>query len=451
MKTFSLSRRLMIAAGLSTAVALTITALAITYLFEVYFQDRLISELRTELVQLTASVTVQEDGTLEIGDLGDLRYSQPFSGRYWQIEYNSNPPVLSRSLWDQKLDLTVTDSLGKAQIMSVIAPFGTELLTISWRIIVNGVDVPDGVVLSVARDLTELNEASAQFRLNIAVWLMLLGTTLLLAAWLQVRVGLKPLEQIRAELEETAYKPDNRLRSNYPSEVRPLVETINTLLDRQAETLTGARRRASDLAHGLKTPLTVLAAHADDIRTDGDGERAAQISSQVSAMRFFVERELARRRVSPSMRESTDLAEIADKMVGAIGKLPEADKIDWITDIPAGLTAPFDAHDLSELLGNLLDNARKYARSRVTLSAKTIGERVELRVEDDGPGVLENELEQIIHPGLQGTGSVAGHGLGLAIVQDMLELNGCKLGFENRPAQGLTVIVSWNIKHGDAK
>ncbi len=443
MRIRSLNLRLLLAAAVSTVIALAITALAIAYLFEVYFQERLMDELRVDLTQLTAALTVKENGDLEVGDLGDLRYDQPFGGRYWQAQIGGSPPVLSRSLWDQPLTLSIPETYGEMQSALVTAPFGAELLALSWRITIDGVDAPAGIAISVATDLAELNAASAQFRMNIVFWLVLLGIALVLAAWLQVRVGLKPLEQIRADLEEASRDETGQLSTEYPTEVMPLVDTINTLLERQATSLANARRRSADLAHGLKTPLTVLAAHADDIRADGDRCRAEQIAGQVASMRFFVERELARSRVSPSGRASTNLKKSTSEMVETIRKLPQADSIEWIVDVPDTLYVPSDAHDLSELLGNLLDNARKYARSKVTISAQGTESGVLLRIVDDGPGVPEDEIDRVTKSGQQGSGSVDGYGLGLAIVHDILELQNGEIELGNNTGKGLTVTVKW--------
>lgn len=443
MKPVSLSLRLLLAAALSTFVALIITGFAISYLFEVYFQKRLVSELAADLTRLTANLSAQDTGELEVADLGDPRYSQPFGGRYWQIGVDGMPPVLSRSLWDQSIEVTVGETLGQTQVEEVVAPFGADLLAMSWRIVLDGVDAPGGVALTVATDLADLTAASTQFRLNILFWLLLLGVGLVLAAWLQVRVGLKPLDQIREDLEKVALEPEARLPDDYPSEVRPLVETINAQLERQAATLNEARRRAGDLAHGLKTPLTVLEAHAQDIRDDGNRKRANEISDQVASMRYFVERELARSRVSSSSRSSSNLLEITRLMVDAIRKLPDADALTWQIDIPTDIVAPFDRHDLSELLGNLLDNARKYASSRVLVQARVKSGQTELWISDDGPGVSDKDVERIVRPGVQGADSESGYGLGLAIVRDMLALHGCCLGFETSELGGLRVVVSW--------
>lgn len=443
MKIRSLNLRLLLAAGISTITALAITAIAISYLFEIYFQKRLMEELRADLTQLTAVLSVSDSGDLNVGELGDLRYGQPFGGRYWQVQAGDAPPLLSRSLWDQALTLLPPEAFGEIQSASVTAPFGTEVLTLSWRITIDGVDAPAGIVISVATDLSELNAASAKFQMNIIFWLVLLGAALILAAWLQVRVGLKPLEQIRADLEKVTRDDTGQLSTEYPTEVMPLVETINSQLKRQATSLETARRRSGDLAHGLKTPLTVLAAHAEDIRADGDHERADQIASQVASMRFFVERELARSRVSSSHQASSNLRKSTVEMVQTIGKFPNADTIEWVVDIPEEIVVPSDAHDLSELLGNLLDNARKYARSKVTITARETNSHVLLQIADDGPGISEDELERVTKPGVKGSESVDGYGLGLPIVQDILELQGGELELENNPGSGLNVSVRW--------
>lgn len=444
MRVGSLNLRLLLAGGISTVIALTITAFAISYLFEAYFKKSLIDELRVELTQLTAALIFQENGVLDVGTLGDLRYNQPFSGRYWQVQSGDSPPVFSRSLWDQPLALSLPEAFGETQLTSLTAPFGAELLALSWRISVEGVDVPAGVAISVATELTELNEASAQFRMNIIFWLAILGVALMLASWLQVRVGLKPLQQIRADLEKASRQEIEQLSKDYPTEVMPLVDTINMLLERQRTSLANARRRSADLAHGLKTPLTVLAAHVDDMRVDGNRDRADQIAGQIASMRFFVERELARSRVSPSRRDLTNLKNATTDMVKTIARLPGADKIEWLVDVPDGINVPSDRHDLSELLGNLLDNARKYAASQVSISARETAKQIELCIVDDGPGLPEGEFDNVTKPGQQGSDSVDGYGLGLAIVQDILELQGGRLELKSNNGEGLSILVKWS-------
>ncbi|MCP5088269.1 MAG: HAMP domain-containing histidine kinase [Rhodobacteraceae bacterium] len=446
MKFKSLSLRLLLAAGLSTVMAIVATGFVISYQFQKYFEHRLTTELRTELTQLTAALDIRSDGTADMKPLSDKRFEQPFSGRYWQVGFGSDTVLLSRSLWDQPLAMTITSVFGQQEQTKVIAPFGAELLALSWRVTAEGFSDPAGITLTVATDLSEVSLAASQFRYNIAFWLALLGVALILAAWLQVRVGLRPLEKVRTHLEKVSHRADSRLPKDYPTEVLPLVETINGLLEQQATSLADARRQASNLAHGLKTPLTILTTLAAEARVTGDSAQADQVEEQIASMRSFVERELARSRVSLANQSTSDVRTVAEKMLSAITKLPDADRLEWTLDIPDDIKAPFDEHDLSELLGNLLDNARKHAVEKVSVRArKTSGKKVILLVEDDGAGVAQESIEHILRPGVKESSTSQGQGLGLAIVQDLLTHHNCKFQLENLKDGGFRAAATWSL------
>jgi signal transduction histidine kinase len=317
----------------------------------------------------------------------------------------------------------------------------------SWRISTDGRGQPEEVTLTVATDLSDLLTAAARFRGNMASWLVLLAVTLIFAAWVQVRIGLRPLEAIRTEIERTKASPDTRLRGDFPMEVVPLVEEVNSLLERQKQSLDEVRQRAADLAHGLKTPLTVIAAINNDVRQTDGNELAEQIDQQISAMRMFIERKLARSRIGDSRLHSCDLRKVADQVVSAIRRLPTESEIDWQVDIPEGIQAPFDEHDMSELLGNLLDNARRYAASRVVVKASREDDRViQLSVNDDGSGVPEAELVSIVARGERRDAAGQGQGLGLAIVRDLTDSHGCDLVVVNLSTGGLSVSIKWDAR-----
>lgn len=444
MKRLSLSLRLLLIGGLSICVAITATGISIAYLFEIYFEDRIVEELETQLVQLTANLTLTPDGMVEIAPMTDHRFTQPLSGLYWQVSLKDGETTLSRSLWDQKLDVPDIDALGLQVSNRIQAPFGPQLMVLSWRISTEEFGKPEEVKLTVATDLTGLVTAEAKFRNNLAAGLGLLAITLIFAAWVQVRIGLRPLEAIRTEIERTKTTPDTRLRGDFPKEVVPLVEEVNSLLERQKQSLEEVRRRAGDLAHGLKTPLTVIAALNSDIQKAGNGIISEQIYQQISAMRIFIERELARSRIGDSRQSWCPLRKVSDQVVGAIKRLPTESEIEWVVDIADGVRAPFDEHDMSELLGNILDNARKYAKSRVTLVAtRESHEIVQLSVNDDGPGVPEEQIASIIRRGERRDSVRPGQGLGLAIVSDLVSSHGCELALNNLPDGGLSVSIRW--------
>ncbi|MFQ5623087.1 MAG: sensor histidine kinase [Paracoccaceae bacterium] len=446
MKRSSLSVRLLIAASLSTAIAIAATGAAIAFLFEAFFEERIRSELEVQLTELTAHLTHGADGTIDVTPMPDPRFGQPFSGLYWQVEPEEGSAVLSRSLWDQKISVDRPATAGKPVSAKITHSDGSRLLAVSWRILVGGQQAPESVVLTVASDLEDVTLAAQRFRSNIATWLGLLAVALITAAWLQVRIGLRPLERIRTQIQSVKAEPSRRLPAEFPSEVLPLVEEVNSLLDDQQASLGKARQRAGDLAHGLKTPLTVMRALAKETRDAGNARIAGQIEEQITAMRNFVERELARTRTGMAERTRSGLAEVVTRMVDAMKKLPGGGALDWQVQVPPELTAPFDEHDLSELLGNLLDNARKFATSRVRARARVVdGETVELVIEDDGPGVPADKLEAILERGERIDADKPGHGLGLAIARDLAASHGCALELENADPGGLVVRVRWPV------
>jgi signal transduction histidine kinase len=447
MKRLSLSLRLILVGGLSICAAIAATGVSIAYLFELYFEDRIIEELETQLVQLTGNLTINPDGTFEVAPMSDHRFDQPLSGLYWQIAREDGETILSRSLWDQQLDIANIEVLGQNVSDRIQAPFGKQLMVLTWRISTEEVDPPEKITLTVATDLSDLVSAAAKFRGNLASWLVLLAVTLIVAAWFQVRIGLRPLEDIRTEIERTKVLPKARLRGDFPKEVIPLVDEVNSLLERQEQSLDQARARAADLAHGLKTPLTVIAALNSDIRKTDGGESSQQIDQQISAMRIFIERELARSRIAGSRRHRCNLAKVADQVVNAIRRLPTDSEIDWQIDIADNIQAPFDEHDMSELLGNLLDNARKFAASSVVLKAIREEDRIiRLQVNDDGSGVPEEQLDSILERGERRDTVRQGQGLGLAIVRDLADSHGCDLVLRNLPEGGFQISISWETR-----
>lgn len=447
MKRLALSLRLFIAAILSTVLAIAATGTMIAYLFKVYFEDRVRSELAAHLVQLTGNLSIGADGRLSVLPMSDQRFGQPFSGLYWQVETEGSGVLLSRSLWDQAISVEIPARAGEIESDQITHSTGLQFMTVSWRIMIGGEGQPRSVLLTVASDLAEVTLAAKRFRDVIAVWLGILATGLIIAAWLQVRIGLRPLETIRAQIEKIKTSPEMRLPTDLPAEVLPLVDEVNSLLDDQQTSLQKARQRAGDLAHGLKTPLTVMGALSRDTRSAGQDAIADQIDEQITSMRNFVERELARTRSSYAVGPDCDLEKVANRMVGTVRRLPHGADIDWRVNIAPGIRAPFDEHDLSELLGNILDNARKFAASTVKIDATTENGTTVLCITDDGPGVPEARLDSILERGARAENGMQGQGLGLAIVRDLVEGHGCTLDIRNIEDGGLCLEISWPQIH----
>jgi signal transduction histidine kinase len=262
------------------------------------------------------------------------------------------------------------------------------------------------------------------------------------AFFIQITVGLAPLESLRIAVKNVIAQRTARLDVAAPSEVQPLADEINRLLDAQEKALARARSRATDLAHGLKTPLQVLSADIRTLRKKGESELADEIEKSASAIRRHVERELARARLAPGV--SGDAAclvrEVASGVVAVVKRTPRGKQLSFVIDAAEDFIAPVDEGDLSEILGNLVENAARFARSVVHVSASARAGEVIIKVVDDGPGIPEAALHAALVRGVQLDSKGGGNGLGLAIVSDIVEAYGGRLEMANANS-GLAVTI----------
>ncbi len=443
MKASSLKLRFLVAAALTIALALGLAGIALSTMFEHHVERRVVAELETYLYQIAAGLEVGEDGVPTIeGDLLEPRFQQPFSGLYWQVSENGAAIETSRSLWDQTLALPDLIDLktGESRHITIAGPSGSSLYVLVKKLAVNSGTSVRTLTLASGIDVAELRALHRDFNTELATMLGLLGAFLLGAAWLQVTLGLRPMAMLRERLARVTGGAEKRLTGTYPDEVVPLVDELNGLLGSQEASIARARARAGDLAHGLKTPLTILSGRAHELSAAGIGEAARDIEEQVEAMRRHIERELARARVSHSrVSEPLTLAPLIDRVVNTMQRMPRGDEITWTKDVEPGLAARIDAVDGAELIGNLLDNARKWTRTEIRISGHQNGKGVELSLEDDGPGVPEDVLAAVLERGHRLDSTVQGTGLGLAIASDIVEAYGAEMALYRSPLGGLGV------------
>ena len=202
MKASSLSLRLILLAFLSTFVALSTLAVVFNSLFHSYFEERVYFELGQHLKQLTANLTIDQNGNLVVTPLPDPRFNLPFSGIYWQAQEIDGQEVVSKSLWTSSIHIPLNDVPGQKVRTAVMAEHGVPLLTLGWTVLLEGDPKPRAIALSVAIDETEVQEAATGFRTTILKWLFLMFVGLILASWVQVRLGLAPLEKLRKKVEQ---------------------------------------------------------------------------------------------------------------------------------------------------------------------------------------------------------------------------------------------------------
>jgi signal transduction histidine kinase len=260
-----------------------------------------------------------------------------------------------------------------------------------------------------------------------------------------VTVGLKPLIRLRSDVASVRRGTAKRIEGQFPTEVMPLVQETNELLDLQAHALKSARERASDLAHGLKTPLAVMAAKARQLQRLGEDAIAKDIEVQIDSMHRHVERELARARARGAVRSNLgniDAAELLEALVSVIQGLPRGQTLRWTCEIPRKLDVAVDADDFNNMAGNLIENAQKWAQSHVRVTARKIEDAFELTIEDDGPGVAESDMARVQKRGERADENVSGSGLGLAIVSDLVETYRGRLELSRSALGGLKVVLT---------
>lgn len=279
----------------------------------------------------------------------------------------------------------------------------------------------------------------------------MLATALVVALFLmafglyRARQGLKPFRNLREDLVNVRKGQERRITGAYPSEVEPLIDDLNALLDDREKAVERAYSTAGDLAHGLKTPLALLAQEAERAGAAGHVELAESIAHQVERMTRQVNYHLARARAAASAPTGTTrcrVAECADALVRTLSKLHAGRAIDVGTTVAPDLHARVQRQDLDEILGNVLDNACKWAKSKVTLHASRSGDLIVFTVDDDGPGLAPDLRTVVLERGVRIDEAAPGSGLGLAIVRDLSELYGGSIELDESPLGGLRARIS---------
>lgn len=281
---------------------------------------------------------------------------------------------------------------------------------------------------------------------RVFIWMLRYWPLLALAAvlsmffgFLHVRQGMSPINQLRHRLTAVHKGTAVRVDGSYPAEVQPLVDDLNALLEERERRVTRAIAKAGDLAHGLKTPLAVLAHEAQQVRAAGHEQLAEEIDQQINRMRRQIEYHLAQARsaaafASPAARASVVAS--AEGLVRALERLHAERDLHIEIDAPAPYAFRGRREDLDEMLGNLLDNACKWARTQVRLTCLKEGEQLVIAVDDDGPGIEPSMREAVLQRGIRADEAALGSGLGLAIVGDLAGIYGGSISLEESPMGG---------------
>lgn len=344
-------------------------------------------------------------------------FDQIFSGWYWQIGEES-PELYSRSLWDSRLDIAAGKPLDSvSRLHRLNGPKGEHLVGLRHRIALGDRFVD----LHVYGPSSQVDRQVARLDGILLTSLTILIVVLTLGTVLQVHLGLRPLRRLRGAMRGIREGVVERVGGHFGPDLDPLAREMDRVLERNARVVARARAHAGDLSHALKKPLAVLGAEAQMARSAV--VRADVVRSQVAVMAGLIERYLARAGSGSGERRRIDVGALLQMLLAAMRRMHHTRDLEWRLDTAGD--GPYwngEPTDLEEMLGNLLDNAGKWASRRVDVGARVDGEgTLVVRIDDDGPGLSDAQLSQAVRRGRRFDESVEGSGLGLAIVCDIAE------------------------------
>ena len=422
-------------------VSLIAAGLALQYLFSINIERTSRQDMEATLSRL-AAVIVPTTTTPSLSvPLPDPRYATPFGGRYWQIQALDNGAIArSRSLWDFVIEAPAGDNA----VHYDTGPDNRRLILLSRRLEIEGEDGSRVYLVTVGQDHGPLHEATQRFGRDVTQVLLLLGAFIILAAWLQIRLGLVPIRRMRVAIEAVRRGDVDRLEGKFPSELNPLVQEVNGLLEARETMMDQARARAADLAHGLKTPLAAVHGIADRIREKGgqaDADLLQDLTFEMSE-RIDYQLRLATLRVRTSAhaaRSSLNTAVI--RTLTVLKKTGRGEGLHWTAELTDDCWVDIHRQDLMELVGVTLENAAKWASSRVTVRTSCDNGQAVVEVCDDGPGIAEEQLQSLGVRGMRLDQSLPGSGLGLAIAAEILDINRGSMSFSRAQIGGLIVTL----------
>jgi len=435
----SLAFRIVALSGVWIIIVLIITALLLVYFYQDHIARHYDNHVSIHFEELHEASQFLPDGTFKLAfQPSDPRYHSLNSGWYWEVKQSGTTLVRSQSLGGKSLDMGDIEVTGEISVNEIVGPANTIL-----RLHAMQIGTPSGsepIILMASAPMTGITDDVREYASHIIVSFLLLGIGLLLAVVLQVRVALKPLHAISGQIGKVRDGKSYKLPQDYPADVQPLVDELNNLIEHNTVLLKRARNRLGDLAHCVKNPLTVINNETRNMET-GQKELILQQTSEIIRN---VDHYLSRARTFGAANvlgaRSNARAVIKD-LVYAMRQIYQQQALEYNYSKLDECWFRGEDQDLEEMVGNLMDNACKWATSRVSVSCKTENNRLLILVEDDGPGIRKDNYDLVVQRGHKLDESKPGQGLGLGIVKDIAELYDGSLKLGTSDLGGLQVIL----------
>lgn len=431
----SLSFRIIATSGAWVVFALAVTAILLIYTYRNHTVRHYDAHIVLHLEELVQAGHLSEEGAFALSfEPSDPRYDVLHSGWYWEVQQDGRSLKRAPSMGDFSFKLPAMTQYPEKSILVIKGPLNERL-----RSHVVTVDIGSGLgplrYISTA-PMAGSSGDTLKYSTQIVGSFVLLGIGLLVAVVLQVRVALKPIRAIKLGIARIREGRAARLPPSALEDVQTLVEELNNLLEHNNTLLTRARTRVADLAHSIKNPLTVInneARHMTPSQQD-------LITRQTSDISKSVNHHLSRARASGTenvLRERTSVRQVVDDLVFVMRRICKQQELSFDDSGLEECWFNGDSEDLEEMLGNLLDNSCKWAEYHVKIAAKTVDDRLIITIEDDGPGIPKNEIDSVMNRGHRLDESKPGHGQGLGIVKDIIELYGGTLVLGRSSLDGL--------------
>ncbi len=432
----SLNQRIILSATLVLAIFITLTAAALDRAFVDSTESELRDRLTSQLYLLMAAAEVDEQGLLMPTDELDALFGLPSSGVYAHVT-NQQGDILwesSSTLGTRSPSPIFLDSgdrrFNKQQVDDV--EFYSFAFGVNWE--------PESDALAmtfnIATDLKSFDNQVASYRATLLGWLIAMALLLLVSQAVILRWGLLPLRKVGAELSRIENGKQEKIQQKYPQEIERLTDNINILLVHERDQKTRYRNALGDLAHSLKTPLAVLQSGLDK---DSDGSAQQQIDRMNAIVEYQLQR--AATAGSSGISQTVDVRTVLDRIVDSLHKVYRDKEVRVESRISEGVVFKGDEADLMELLGNLLDNAFKWAQQRIEVVAELRDKKLLLRIIDDGPGIEANRVPELLQRGVRADQATDGHGIGLSIVQNIVEAYKGELHIDKIASGGCEVKV----------
>lgn len=451
----SLRARLILGAAIWIVIGVYAAGVFISALFRQYATDLIDSDLLKHLDELVTLIDIDDSGFPHLSrPLSDPQFGQSGSGFSWQVSSDDKTLIKSLSASSETLPIP-NDALGFNETRKVVLNGAGGPMIVFERLFSPDATDARPLRIQVGAEVSVIDRLLPIFTTPLTFSLALLAVALVAAAILQVSFGLRPMSRLRRALGAISAGKVDKLPADFPSEVQPLVDDLNNLIEVNAQMLLRARVQAGNLAHALKTPLAILSDEAFRLQGRGESESADVLLQQTQRMQRQIDYQIARARAAASRSVPGILAPVAPtvaNIVAAIKRLYSAKNLQIDVSVDERCVALCDPIDLNEMLANLIDNACKWTASTITVRGFLDESRSEIviSIDDDGPGLPADALDRVFQIGERMDELVPGSGLGLPIVRDLVHLYAGQITLERSLQGGLRAVLRLPQAHAES-